>query len=227
MMAQYTIMGIHQEIIWTSGRDEARSISDAWAVCHVDAAWAGEVEAAGNLAGALSNDLRGVMACLMWRSKVARPAFSEFLAMAWRHDHEHVIAAAGARRTLSAMFKYAAFTLPSDIPESVTLYRGACGLSARDVAAGHSWTTSFDVAAWFAMRHASDKRDPIVLGATVSRGDIAFFTDERSEQECLLLKQPAGAKVLGDPDCWRNAAGRFQGKLSHFRLQALGDLNAA
>lgn len=163
----------------------------------------------------------------MWRSKVARPAFREFLTIAWGHDHRHVIDAAGNQRTLSAMFRYSAFTVPSDIPESVMLYRGACGLSAKEAAAGHSWTTSFDVAAWFAMRHASAQRAPIALGATVNRGDIAFFTDERSERECLLLKQPVGAKVLGDADGWRDAAARYQEFLRRDMLQRLGELNTA
>lgn len=73
----------------------------------LEAALAGDVEAASHLIAAADNDKRGILAVAFWRAEVPRPAYQELLESAWNHDHPEVIAATGNRRTLQAMFRYA------------------------------------------------------------------------------------------------------------------------
>ena len=49
-----------------------------WAAEYVEPAFAGDVDAAGNLVVALSNAERGAVALFMWRAKVPVDAFREY-----------------------------------------------------------------------------------------------------------------------------------------------------
>ncbi len=59
-----------------------------------------------------------------YRARVPVPAFRAILERAWEHDHREVQRAAGHKNeTMRKWFVYAAFDV-SQIPETVTLYRG-------------------------------------------------------------------------------------------------------
>lgn len=172
-----------------------------WAEKYVVPAFAGDVDAAGGLAAALTNAERGAVAVLMWRCRVPVVAFREFFRAVWQHDHREVIEAARGRRTLAALFRYAAFTLPAELPEVVTVWRGSSSLQLSEAKTGHSWSTDRDVACWFAMRFADRNGSPLVLRADVSKPDIALFTNDRSESEAVLMRPP-NARVDGDVSDW-------------------------
>lgn len=174
---------------------------ESWSREYVRPAFLGDIEAAGRLSVALNNHRRGAMAVAMWRAKVPRDAFREFFGGVWQHDHRHVIDAAGTRRRLQAMFRYADFPLPDDFGNEVQVWRGTSALSFRKASAGFSWTLDRDVACWFAMRFADRNGSPLVLSATVPRSDIALYTNERSEQEVVLLVPPTAA-IDGDAIDW-------------------------
>ncbi len=169
----------------------------------IRAAFDGDVEAAEGLAmSSLSSADRGLVAVLMWRTKVPRPAFAAYLEQVWLFNHLNVKQAAGTRRSLAAMFRYAAFPIPDHLPPVVRVWRGTCGVTARMAERGYSWTTDRNVAAWFACRYAEDQRHALVLVDDVPKSEIAYFTNERHEQEALLFRQRVGARVDGVHADW-------------------------
>ena len=177
---------------------------------YMEDAFNGDVEAALSLCVALGNDLRGVVAVAMWRAKVKREAFREYFSSAWVHDHRYVIDAAQTRRTLGYMFRYAAFPIPVELPDVVTLWRGTCKLTIAEAREGYSWTTDRDTACWFAMRFADINGSPLVLSADVAKSDIALFTNAREESEALLIRPPATVKIDGDVTDWQRRYAAYE-----------------
>ncbi|MEJ5896707.1 hypothetical protein WIT60_07595 [Aquabacterium sp. G14] len=193
------------------GLYKARALMQLSEICapyeweHVEAAFDGDVEAAISLSVALNNSKRGAVAVAMWRAKVKPDAFREYFASVWEHDHRHVIAAAESRRTLGHMFRYAAFPMPAELPDVVTLWRGSSWLTIAEAKKGYSWTTDRSTACWFAVRFAQAGGRPLVLRADVAKSDIALFTNNRSESEAVLIRPPAAAVVDGNVSDWTAA----------------------
>jgi hypothetical protein len=178
---------------------------------HLEPALDGDIERAGTLYVALDNQCRGIFAVDFWRCKMPIPAYQRFLSAVWDHDHRFAIAAAGNRRTLRAMFRYAAFPLPADIPEVVRVWRGTSYLSEKESAKGYSWTIDRDIACWFAMRFADRNNNPLVLAADVPKAEILLYHDERGEKEAVLFKPPA-YWIDGHPEEWREGHKRESAK---------------
>lgn len=177
--------------------------AEPWAVRHVRPTFDGDAEAALSLSIALGNEKRGIVAVILWKARLPRPAFRAYLANVWGHDHSNLIAAAGTRRTLSAMFRYAEFALPNDLPERVRVWRGTSAMTLAQSRAGYSWTTNRDVACWFAMRFAEWNGRPLVLVADAALSDIALLHNDRDEHEAVLMRPQLGARIDGDEDDWR------------------------
>ena len=175
---------------------------------YVKPAFAGDVEAAFNLSCSLENDERGLVAVAMWRAKVPGGAFRAYLSSVWVHDHRWVIEAARNRRTLAYMFRYAAFPLPQELPDVVTLWRGTSKLPIDEARAGYSWTNDRDVACWFAMRFAEHNGSPLLLAAEVAKTDIALFNHARNESEAVLMRPPDSVRIDGTPDDWAHGLAR-------------------
>ena len=76
-----------------------------------------------------------------------------------------------------------------ELPEPVTVYRGY--LAGKNFN-GYSWTTNQEKAKWYAKRFANPKEEIYggVRGATVSKNEIFAYTDEREEQEVIILRAP-------------------------------------
>ncbi len=183
---------------------------EPYEVKNARAAFDGDEKAALSFCISLNNDKRGIVAVAMWRNKVPVTAFRAFLSSAWDHDHRYVIEAAENRRTLGHMFRYAAFPIPSEFPDVVTLWRGTSKLTLDEAREGYSWTNDRDVACWFAMRFAETNGFPLVLAAEVSKSDIALFHTERSEAEAVLIRKPIDVEIDGTPEDWVHRYERFQ-----------------
>lgn len=110
----------------------------------------GDTEAASSLIASANHEQRGMLAEMMWRQKIPKPAYQEILGGAWVMSHHQVVNYAGLywRRNIGHMFRYAAFEIPDFIPDQVTIYRGFGGGAAK-AAEGISWTTDIDVARFF------------------------------------------------------------------------------
>ncbi|MFA6064205.1 MAG: hypothetical protein WC736_16570 [Gallionella sp.] len=184
--------------------------ADSWAKVHVEPAFNGDVDAAFKLCAALGNDKRGHVAVAMWRAKVPPDAFRAYFSTAWDHDHRYVIGAAGTRRRLAYMFRYAAFALPDRLPSVVRVWRGTSKLGLFQARTGYSWTTDRDVACWFAMRSAGSNGSPLVLRADILLSDISMWHDLRGEREAVLMKPPAVVAVDGEIEDWNNCYQRWE-----------------
>lgn len=111
-------------------RRRIEKYADEWARKYVAPALAGNEEAAFSLAAALSNKKRGDVTVAFWRARAPRGAFRQLLNIVWSHDHAELIKAAGSRRRLSAIFRYAQFSTEG-LPPVVLVWRGASGLGCR------------------------------------------------------------------------------------------------
>jgi hypothetical protein len=68
----------------------------------------------------------------------------------------------------------------------LTLFRGMRHAGHRGWIRGLSWTTSPQIAAWFALRFATDQDSPAVYRLTVPPERILFLTNERQEEEVII-----------------------------------------
>lgn len=209
-------MSMRTELARLYATEAFERLCEPYEIKTMGAAFEGDVEAAGTLCASLKNDLRGEMAVAMWRAMVPKEAFREYLKSAWDHDHDRVIQAAKNRRTLACLFRYAAFPLPRNLPERVTLWRGTSRLTLDQAVQGYSWTTDRDTAHWFAMRFASRNESAIVLSVEVAKADIAMFHHGRAESEAVLMRPPAGVRIDGNQADWQLGADR------HARARAAG-----
>jgi cell division inhibitor SulA len=76
--------------------------------------------------------------------------------------------------------------LPSDGP--FTLYRGVAGHGRARRVCGISWTGSLETAQWFANRSAGfGLPKPAVYSAVVCADDVLTYSDQRNEQEFIVL----------------------------------------
>jgi hypothetical protein len=195
--------------------------ADDWAKKYVLPAFQGDAAAASSLSVALSNDKRGEVARAMWQAKVPREAYRAYLASVWEHDHHHVIRAAGTRRRLACMFRYAAFPVPDHVPGTMQVWRGTSGLSLAQALTGYSWTTDRATACWFALRRGSDCGSPLVLTATVSKSQIVYMSNERQENEVVLMKPPGTAKLDSNVADWRAGYEKFERDKQYRQVQVL------
>lgn len=125
----------------------------------------------------------------------------------------------GSREVLDEMFSYAAFELPRDFPDEVTLWRGASACEPEAVAAGYFWSPDRDVSMRYAIESSvMTKEPPLLVRASVLRSEIAavivvsddtFVGDVTREHagfdnpwlgndarvEVLLLAPPASVEV--------------------------------
>lgn len=84
-------------------------------------------------------------------------------------------------------------SLGSPIPnEMVTVYRGVAGRGRQRRVRGWSWTSSKEIACWFATR--IELADPAVYTAEITPEEILYITNDRGEQEYIV--KPSKSKRL-------------------------------
>ncbi len=171
---------------------------------HIEDTVQGDALAAVMLNISLSDYDRGVMALWLWKAKIPLSAYRPFLSSTWTHDHRYLVRAAQTRRRLESMFRYAAFPLPEELPDTVRVWRGTSKLSLHQAKRGYAWTTNRDIAFWFAARFAKDNGSPLLLAADIAKTDIALFTNDRNEQEAVLMRCPRNAWVDSHPHDFEN-----------------------
>jgi hypothetical protein len=139
--------------------------------------------------------------------RAPRPEFRELLRGAWRSCSSVLVTAAGSGR-VKAMFDYADFDLPADLPPF--LYRGTRRDSLDVAASGYSWSPCRDVACWYAM--ADGHINPLVLKVEIARAHVAAtFTDTQPPEFVLFDVQ--GATIDSDAEDWQQGRERFERRL--------------
>jgi hypothetical protein len=194
----------------------------AYAKRYLDAGLDGDVEAGRSLISAAPNEFRGYVAVAGYYIGTPNPTYREIVDLAWSMDCGSVASAAKACRVpVRRMMKEARFDHP--FSGEICVYRGAAGVSPWRASRGLSWTTSRDVACWFAFRSSWGTRKPIVVVANVAASKIVFYSDERDEQEVMLGHAISGF-LDSDPTKWISTAERYEAekekkRLSYLRIQ--------
>lgn len=176
----------------------------------VDRAIAGDLDAVGWMYWHAHESMRAELMVLVWALGAPVEVQRELLMRVWDHEHHYLknwLSLADAK----AMFTHAAFPVPADVPETLTVYRGGFGTSKRALAAGFSWTTDRDTACFFAMRYQGydDWHTPMVLKATIRRDEIMLMEPEHREFEVVIFGA-RGSVIDGDVADWQSRCKLYQ-----------------
>ena len=145
--------------------------------------------------------------------RVPPARFRPLLRHAWLYSFHRVLSAVkDQRQSLVEMMRYAEFSIPDDLPETFTAWRGTAGRPLAEAVAGASWTLSRDFACFAALKLREGQGGPLVVRCTIRRADVvAFFNFPGTigEREVIADHAPAG-EVDGDPDDWERGAARWR-----------------
>lgn len=215
-------------------RTHLNNILEPWAIQHIEPALAGDADAAQSLVFCANNNKRGAIALLFYLADVKKDAYRTALLDVWEHDHRHLLGALGYNRDplwlvrikLNQLFRHAECSLPPELPETLTIWRGTSALSRQKAANGFSWTTDRDTACWFAMRFAKKNGKPLVLKAEIPKAQILCFTDERDESEIVIADQ-LRTRIDGDPADWTEGHDRYQARKEEANQRIFNRMPAA
>ena len=170
---------------------------DNWSVPHaLDALKKRDGTAFGGAAGSSGRNLGLVfdnMDLLMKRGMYEAALLSAFISCKTNYHHwDHSVIKwmfdEADRRKLNSL----GFGIPN---VHIIAYRGVSGVGKKRHIHGISWTTSKDMACWFAMRFAH-LGNPTVLKCVFDPKDIYVFHNEREEDELIGLPQkPVNSKL--------------------------------
>ena len=169
----------------------------------IEPAFSGDADAALALSYGHEKRQRGVITRICYEGGMPKVAFREVLGSSWDSSHEFVMNAASSHERLRLMFKYAEFPIPDELPETIQVWRGVSGISAKNARQGFSWTTDRNVACWFAIR-LDDVGKPLVITAQIPKRDVLYYSNDRTENELLLLNPPKKATIDGSVEDWES-----------------------
>jgi hypothetical protein len=175
-----------------------------YARCYLGSALSGDKSAATKLSVAAPNEWRGWIAVAAYHLGTPNPGYQELIRQIWDHDHQYLLAVE-KRSVVRQMMISAQFDHP--LSGSMTVFRGVCGLNLRQAAMGLSWTTSRNVACWFALRFGHIGLHPLVVSADIEATDI-IYCEGSGEEEVVLRRKPA-AVVDQSPETWDAAAKQY------------------
>lgn len=158
-------------------------------------------EAASRLVSAAPNERADIALCAYWLG-IPNPAYRAIVGGVWDHDHWQLLNAVG-QDTLMIREIFAAGEFPHSLRGNQTVYRGAINVEPETAVEGLSWTTSHEIACWFACRHSGAA--PVVLTAAVSSSEIIYWSNERNECEVILRSAPP-LRLDDQPNRWDEIA---------------------
>jgi hypothetical protein len=136
----------------------------------------------------LPNADRGVAAREIWerRDRLGHRLAYTALMEVWDHDYRELVEAFETMDELAAALREVAPPLNRKRPLKV--WRGIIVEEANPARAAISlsWTTSFDIACWFATRHDKQNRRSFVFELAAMPEEIITLHDTRGEREALL-----------------------------------------
>ena len=146
-------------------------------------AFDGDPEAVFDLMLVLQDYQRSGMVRLLYRARVAPAAFRVAVESAWTQTHHYFEMLKTARTwpQFVRWCRYAEFSIPADVPDPVTIYRGG-GPEAWHVLLGQSWTLDRERADWFARRIDGSSW---LATATIPRDMLMFYSNCRKESEVI------------------------------------------
>jgi hypothetical protein len=169
-----------------------------------DGLFGGEADSGSALALASPDEFRGWVALTAYYLGTPNPGYRTILQQVWQHEAGY-LQSFGDLGLIRRMFRAGRYEVPLSGVHRV--YRGVAGVDVKEASNGISWTTSRDVACWFAMREAYGERQPLVIAADIDAAHVVYYSNGRSEHEVIF-----GRRVVGqaDPDraSWEAAAER-------------------
>jgi len=102
------------------------------------------------------------------------------------HHYFDAVVAAGDWEQFVEWCRYADFEIPADLPDPVTIYRGAAGATARQAAEGVFWSLDRERAEWFARRENASPQ--VVVSAKVPKD--ALVSGSRGKEWRLNTWRP-------------------------------------
>ena len=181
-------------------------------------------EAASRLVSAAPNGWRGHIANCAFLLGVSNPTYRAIVRRVWDHDHSQLLYAVdGDASRVREILAAADFAIP--LNGNQVVYRGAPDVSPEAAVEGLSWTTSHEVACWFAFRSS---KTATVLAADVPASEIIYWSNERGEHEVILQSIPP-LRLDDQSDRWEAIASSFSEKLARAhkeRFQKVIDRNS-
>lgn len=163
-----------------------------------DAALSGDAAAARLLIAATPRRLRGHVAVVAYETGVANPAYREIVGAVWRGDPMLLAdfwPPAVVRRILArAEFALSGMAGAVRLDGGIAVYRGACGMPARKVAAGLCWYPSRSEAARLAVRRSGATGRPRLLRGIVKPADVIFW-DEIGGAPGIVTRAPVAVSL--------------------------------
>jgi hypothetical protein len=102
-------------------------------------------------------------------------------------------------------------SLGSPIPtEKIQVYRGISGHGCFRRKSGWSWTSSLEIACWFATRY--DLANPAILSAINAPEEILHHTNDRGEQEYIVKPRKSRRFAISIDEIEKNARRHQQGR---------------
>jgi hypothetical protein len=208
------------KVLYVRSRDR-RSVRDAAKSEHYRRRATADLLDATYLAAALAGDEEAVVE-LTWKNSclpglgaaalaaywggTPLPSFRELLRAGWRTDwltFKHELGVSLVPQ-IKEMFGEAA--IEHSLEGSVSIYRGASGVSVREASRGLSWTTNRDTACWFAFRNY----DPagFVIRIEIDATEVLYNDDDGWESEVLLEGDVIG-ELDDHPESWQSSARRY------------------
>jgi hypothetical protein len=130
---------------------------------------------------------------------IPNPAYRAIVRGVWDRNHGQWLNAVDRDTSLVSEI-LAAGEFPHPLRGNQTVYRGAVNVAPEVDMEGSSWTTSHEIACWFASRLSGTA--PVVLTANVPASEIIYWSNERSECEVILRSAPP-VRLDNQPDRWR------------------------
>lgn len=155
--------------------------------------------------------VRGVLPVILHATGAKPEALRPVLRHCWITDHATVLASAGRDGVLK-MMRAAKFPIPDDVPERVTVWRGAYAMKLRDAQFGLAWTPDRALACYYAVAYWPHTLGagqiahgpPILIRREIARSQIVF--GEMVAGTEYVIDAPPGGEVDGDEGEWRETA---------------------
>jgi hypothetical protein len=136
-------------------------------------------------------------------------AFRNLLDAAWTQQHDMIMQRAGSARSVRRLFRSAGFSPPSFLPAKFRVFRGVNRMPTNIAKQGISWTLSYDLACWFALREGGIDNMPKVLASTVLKEEVVYCSNLRWEAEVITSRRPHATVDRQGIDKWCIATERL------------------
>jgi hypothetical protein len=166
----------------------------------LDRAFAGDALAARRLMVMAPRRMRGHIAFLAYRQKVANPAYRAIIRCVWAREARFLLTEFWQPQVVRRMLARADFLIPA-ITGPVTVFQAVNGTNSKRIGDQLCWSLSREAALTEAKRVGAAK--PKLLQAKIEASDIIYWRNNHGEQE-IVGRYPIKGAVCADSNCLGN-----------------------